>query len=112
MLSIPVVPFALMGVFALALCIFAVVVIRWTLRREKLIQENGIETDAIVIKDETYRSNGRTRHKTHVLFTGIDGKTHLCVLGYAGGMPVGRKLRVKYLPGEYDYVSFVSQELP
>lgn len=105
----------LMFLFAGGFAIILGILIGKAVKKEQNIHENGIETDGIVVDCKSYLANGKTvsvtRHTTIVEFTGNDGKRHQCKLNYSGKMPVGRKMRIKYLPGKYDYIVFVSQEI-
>jgi hypothetical protein len=46
-----------------------------------------------------------------VRFTGPNGETEERELDYVGEMPVGRKVRIQYIPGKYQRVVFISQQI-
>lgn len=90
----------------------AAVLITAAVKRENNMRTNGIETDSVVVDGEMYYdSDNRSRYNCYVKFVGDDNEEHIARLNVASDLPIDRKVRIKYLPGKYDYVAFVSQEL-
>lgn len=83
------------------------------LKKEKEINENGIESDSTVCKIEIrYKHNiQRFHYSPYVKYIGDDGNEHEARLNVSSNFPYGKKIRIKYLPGKYDYVIFVSQQI-
>ena len=52
-----------------------------------------------------------TIYRCYVKYFGDDNLEHEATLNANLNAPIGRKIRIKYMPGKYDYVVFVSQEL-
>lgn len=81
------------------------------------IEQNGIETEAIVTKvTSTYDSDIRQRrYITYVKFIGDDNNERegrlLNVPLLSSDFQSEEKLRVSFLPGEYDLVFFISKEI-
>lgn len=90
------------------------VLVKTALKNEKNIYQNGIETDSVVSRVD-YRLNGNRGSGRHyycyVTFTGNDGLEHEALLNLSSNLPIGRKVKIKYLPPQYDKAVFVSQEL-
>ena len=101
----------LMLLIASGFMILVGILIGSAVKKERKIHENGIEVDSVVVRNESRLRDGSRRYTSFVKFMGDDGTEHECSLNYSGHMPIGRKVRIKYLPGKYDYVVFVSQEL-
>lgn len=108
------VPVILMIGFAVSFLILAGILIKYALKKEKAIYQNGIETDSVVSRVD-YRLTGNRGSGRHyycyVTFTGDDGLEHEALLNLASNLPIGRKVRIKYLPPKYDQAVFISQEL-
>lgn len=86
--------------------------VKLALKRESRIYTEGIETDSIVSKSEHYFDRDHdSRYRCYVTYTGDDGFKHEGLLNLRSDLPVGRKVRIRYTPGKYDYVVFVSQDL-
>lgn len=100
----PIIAFA---VLAAVIIIVAIIAYKAAVRQNAEIQQNGICVDSVVVSNERYKDY----YRTVVRFTGDDNQEHDCVLSYRGGMPVGRKVKIQYIPGKYDNVLFVSQEI-
>lgn len=100
-------PLIILGIVAILIPTVSLIIVAATSRRNKEIDTNGICVDSVVVlnerKDKYYR--------TVIRFTGDDGQEHDCALQYRGGLPVGRKIKAQYIPGCYDEVVFVSQEI-
>ena len=81
-------------------------------KREKDIYDSGIEVDSVVANCEQYFDRDHdSRHRCYVRYVGNDRVEHEGLLNVRTTLPIGRKVRVKYLPGKYDEVVFVSQEI-
>lgn len=81
-------------------------------KKETEIYTNGIEVDSIVVKCEQYYDRDHdSRHRCYVTYVGNDNMEHEGLLNVRTTLPIGRKVRVKYVPGKYDTVVFVSQEI-
>ena len=100
-------PMIAFAVFAVVIIIVAIIACKAAMRKNAEIQQNGIGVDSVVVSNERYKDY----YRTVVRFTGDDGQEHDCVLSYRGGMPIGRKVKIQYIPGKYDNVLFVSQEI-
>lgn len=100
----PIIAFA---VLAVVIIIVAIIACKAAVRKNAEIQQNGICVDSVVVSNERYKDY----YRTIVRFTGDDSQEHECALSYRGGMPVGRKVKIQYIPGKYDNVLFVSQEI-
>ena len=75
------------------------------------IYDNGIQTCATVSRVEIHRRDSIDASTSYVTYTAIDGQTHESPLNVSGEFPIGRKMVISYLPGHYDLVTFVSQEI-
>lgn len=105
----------LMFLFAGGFAIILGILIGNAVKKEQDIHENGVETDGIAVNSKSHLCDGKRactiNYTTFIRFTGDDGKEHQSKLNYSGRIPVGRKVRIKYLPGKYDHIVFVSQEI-
>lgn len=101
---------AVMLIIGIPLAIAMAVLIRRALLHEKEIQEDGLVADAIVVRCESTLSDGRRRYSPYVRYV-AGGEEHEAALNLRSNLPIGRKLKIKYVPGKWDYVVFVSQEL-
>ena len=102
-----------MAVIAGIILAISIPLIIKAVRQTKRLQKEGYEVDAIVIASESRMddtASGR-RHANTVRYRAWDGKEYEAHLSYAGQMPIGRKLRIKYLPEDTGYALFVSQDL-
>lgn len=80
--------------------------------KEKNIYENGLEVESIVVRCEHYfTSDHDSRYHCYVKYEGNDGLYHEGLLNVRTDLPVGRKIRIRYLPEKYNEVVFVSQKL-
>lgn len=94
--------------------IVVVVIVAVVLSKEKKIEKYGIEADAVVTKVYARRNSDRLAgfdYFPYVGYIGDDNQKHEARLNCNFNPPIGRKMRVKYLPGKYDYVIFISQEI-
>ena len=90
------------------------VLIKAATKREQAIYEDGLEVESEVVRVDTKLSDGTASHRRHycyVQYMGKDGQYHEGLLNLCSDLPVGRKVRIRYLPGRYDEVVFVSQEI-
>lgn len=100
------------GIFAVA----AIVGIIFTLQRNKKINENGVEADAVVsrIKEIESQDNDGTRevnYEYYVKFQGQDGQILEAKLGNAPRfITEGMHLRIKYLPEKPKFALAVKEE--
>lgn len=115
-------PIILMIGFIVGFLILTGILIRYATKKEKQIYEEGIEVDSVVSRIESrMRSHHGTGHTYHcyvthtyycyVTFTGNDGNEHEALLNLRSNLPIGRKVKIKYLPPKYDQAVFISQEL-
>lgn len=87
--------------------VFLIALITHSIKLEKEIYDKGIEIDGIVSKVEHHSSS----YKCYVKYFGDDNLEHEGLLNASLDSSIGRKVRIKYISGNYDYVAFVSQEL-
>ena len=80
-------------------------------KKEDEIYTQGIEAQAVVSSNEMYYRNGNRRCNCFVEFTGDDGMRHKGRLNLSTDLPIGRRVRIRYLPGKYENVVFMAQEL-
>lgn len=81
-------------------------------RKESAINTSGIETDSVVVKcDHYFNRDQDSRYRCYVQYLGNDGVEHEGLLNIQTNLPVGRKVRIRYIPRQYDSVVFISQEL-
>ena len=100
-------------IFVVGIAIALFFAIRHSINFEKNMEVNGIETDAVVSKVIlSDRDINSKRFDTYVSFTGDDKNMHEGrLINVSFNFPVGRKMRIKYLPGKYDLCILVSQEV-
>ena len=110
-LSVPVYPFVIFGVLAVAIITVAIIAARKAINELKDIRQNGICVDSVVCSCEEYTHDHRTCYRNKVRFTGPNGEIEERELEYVGEMPVGRKVRIQYIPGKYKRVVFISQQI-
>lgn len=81
-------------------------------KKEQNIYNIGIEVDSVVSKCEHYFNRDHdSRYRCYVEYIGNDNLEHEGLLNLRTNLPIGRKVRVKYLPGKYEEVVFVSQDI-
>lgn len=100
-----------MLLFFIVFFALAFTLIHFATKRENEVYSDGIEVDSIVSRSGHYIKFGETKYRTFIKYMGDDGIEHEGRLNAATDLPVGRKVRIRYLPGKYDEVVFVSQEL-
>ena len=76
-------------------------------------KKNGIEADAVVTNVVSWKiteggRKGRTEYTTSVEYLGDDNKKHEATLQCKAYFSKGTELKIKYLPGKYDY-AYLSQ---
>jgi hypothetical protein len=112
LLSVPIVPFIIMGIMVAGILIVSPIAFVMSKRRYENIQQNGICVDAVVVANESRTKSSDIRYNTTVVrFVGNDGLYHDCDLWYSSSLPIGRRLKIQYIPGQYNKVLFVSQEI-
>ena len=79
------------------------------LKKAKKIDSTGIETDAVVSrveKDFDTPDTSGSSYYTYVKFTDNTGVLRECVMSMniTAQYEVGDKVRIKYIPGQYDMV--------
>lgn len=104
-----------MNIFIIVWLLFAVffiAIVAIAVKKEKNIYANGIETDSVVVRVEHYFNRDHdSRYRCYVRYIGDDFLDHEGLLNVRTDLPVGRKVRIKYLSGKYDSVVFISQEI-
>ena len=95
----------LIGV-AVVIVIAGITVLVKAMRTSGKIYMEGVEADSVVVRTEP---SGKGRCSSYVEYVGDDGAKHESLLNV--DLPVGRKVRIKYIPGKFDEVVFISQEL-
>lgn len=101
----------LMLLFFIVFFALAFTLIRFATKKEDEVYSKGIEVDSTVSRSESYLQYGNHKYRTFVKFIGDDDVEHEGRINVATNLPAGRKVRIRYLPGQYDEVVFVSQEL-
>lgn len=79
--------------------------------REMNVYNNGIEADSIVIRVEAKGSGTEKRYHSFVKYVDENGEKHEGCLNVRSHFPIGREIRIKYIPGKFENVVFVSQNL-
>lgn len=90
------------------------ILIHINLKQEKNIEEHGIEVDAVVTKvTDNYDPDTSVRtYITFVKFMGDDNNEHEArLINVSKSFPYGRKMKIKFLPGNYKYCLFISQQI-
>lgn len=107
-MSIPMQIFLYMLTLASIIFIPLIVLIILDNKKRKEIEEKGIITDAYISKVDTISDDdygvSHVRYTCYVKFIGDDGKEHETTIGTSTNMSYGRKIKIKYVPGKYDYV--------
>ena len=107
MVAIPV----FMFVFVISFLALLFWLIHQAKKKEDEIYTQGIEAQAVVSSNEMYYRNGNRRYNCFVEFTGDDDMRHKGHLNVSTDLPIGRRVRIRYLSGKYENVVFVAQEL-
>lgn len=103
--------FIIFAVFIIVFISIIVIAINVALKKEKQIYQEGIEVDSVVNKVEHYYYDHDLRYRCYVKYIGDDNLEHNALLNVRSNLPIGRKVRIKFLPGKYDEAVFVSQEI-
>jgi len=99
-------------VFFVLVAIIIITIIVIAVKKEKEIYKNGIETDSYVVKVDQRKDHDHiTRYHCYVKYLGDDNMEHEALLNASLDAPIGRKVKIKFLSGKYDYVVFISQEI-
>lgn len=96
---------------AVGILIVGIYGISRALSRDKQIREDGLYAIGVVVRCETKKHNGTTRHTPYISYIGNDCQEHICTLSCSCNMPIGRRVKIQYLPGQYDYALFIEQDL-
>lgn len=99
-------------IFIIAIAVFLVVfgiALMRVMKKAKRIDQTGIETDAVVSrieKDFDTPDTSGSSYYTYVEFTDNEGVKRECVMSMniTVDYKIGDKVRIKYIPGEYDMV--------
>ena len=89
----------------------AMILTKNSIKKERLIYSRGIEADGIVDKVESKKHGSHSTYKCFVKYFDEENVEHEGILNVRVDLPVGRKVRVRYLPGNYENIVFVSQEI-
>lgn len=108
----PTMSIILLVVFIIVIIAVIAIAISAAIKKEKQIYQEGIEVDSVVSRSESYFNRDHdVRYRSFVKYVGNDNLEHEAILNVRTDLPVGRKVRIKYLPGKYDEAVFVSQEI-
>lgn len=108
----PTMSIILIVVFVIVIIAVIVIAINVAMKKEKQIYQEGIEVDSVVSRSESYFDRDHDmRYRCFVKYVGDDNLEHEAILNVHTNLPVGRKVKIRFLPGKYDEAVFVSQEL-
>ena len=96
--------FIILAMIILGIIIISIIL--FMLKREKNIEKNGIEVDAVVTKvTDSYDNDSRIRiYTSYVKYIGDDNNEHESkIINISTNYSYGKKLKVKFLPGKYKY---------
>lgn len=98
--------------WVIIMAIFSFIIMIYAIRREKKIYKYGIEVEAVVtnvVRWKTYEKTAKCRieYTTSVEYVGDDNQKHEALLNCRAHFSKGTKLKVKYLPGKYNYVVLI-----
>ncbi len=98
--------------WVIIMAIFSIIGIIYAIRREKKIYKYGIEVEAVVTSVFKWKitegtRKGRIEYNTSVEYVGDDNQKHEATLNCNAHFSKGTKLKVKYLPGKYNYVVLI-----
>lgn len=97
---------AIVAVFAGIL----IVAVTFASKIEKRVYAEGVEVEGVVVRNVYHFSaDHASRYTCYVRYRGNDGNDHEGALNISTDLPIGRKVKVKYLPEKYENVVFVSQ---
>lgn len=100
-------------IIGIAFGLVIVVSVALAVAKERKIEKYGIEVDALVTRIESrydYDSH-KTNYYPYAEYVGDDNEKHEARVNVSINFPIGRKLKIKFLPSKYDYVIFVSQQI-
>ena len=106
------IPFIIIACMAVFLIIVKIL-IKTAVDAENKIREEGLFEDAVVHHVDSKLSDNPSGHSynAYVSYIGNDGLEHIGLLNVRSNFPTGRRMKIQYLPGKYDSVVFISQEL-
>lgn len=84
-----------------------------TTQHEENVRLYGIETEAVVLRNysKAIEGNKEAKHKmiayTYVNYVDTDGNTHEATLNISTNFLPGDKVKIKYLPANYEYAMLV-----
>lgn len=108
----PTVSIILLVVFAILIIVVIAIAINVAMKKEKQIYQEGTEVDSVVTRSESYfDSKHNVRYRSFVKYVDDNNLEHEAILNVRTDLPIGRKVRIRFLPGKYDQVVFVSQEI-
>ena len=84
------------------------------LRKARKIEETGIETDAVVCRiEEQMDSDNTVFYVTYVRYKDQMGELRESPIAYTAYLKYeeGNKIRIRYIPGEYELVRAVENDL-
>ena len=96
--------------FAVIIAILFIIIMIYAIHREIKIRKSGIEVDAVVTKTAKMHNEQRVGHydyTPYVEYVGDDNQKHEARLNCNSYFSKGTKLKVKYLPGKYNYVVLI-----
>lgn len=89
---------------------FIVLAVRYTVKYEQEIKVKGIETEGIVSRNVSRGPKDNKVRNCYITYIGDDGLEHEGLLNLSVNLPVGRKVKIKYLPPKYKHVTYVIPE--
>lgn len=98
--------------FIIIFLLLSILVIRMAIKKEQNIYENGLEVWGEVSRCEHSLDHDLdSRYHSYIKYIGNDALEHEGLLNVRTNLPIGRKIKVKYIPQKYEEVVFVCQEL-
>lgn len=88
--------------------ILVVLLVKWAMKRENEVRENGLIVEGVIVSSERVVDDGANKYKNKVEYLGNDGERHVAHLNFMGQMRVGMKIKIQYLPGLYDEALYIS----
>ena len=108
----PTVSIILLVVFIIIIIAIIAIAINAAIKKEKQVYQEGIEVDSVVTRSESYfETDHDLRYRSFVKYVGDDNLEHEAILNVRTNLPIGRKIIIRFLPGKYDEVVFISQEI-
>lgn len=87
------------------------ILVRIAMKRENKVYEQGIEVDSVVSRIKPHLSDGKRRYSCYVRFFDENGMECEALLNVRSNLPIGRSVRIRYLPENPKEAVFISQEL-